>query len=398
VTARRLTWLLIAAVALVVFAIWIASRRHLERAIVAGDLVLPGLEHEVNAVTVVRLRKAGDVHTTLQKGGDDWSVAERGWPADLSKVRKLLLNLGALNIVEEKTRLAVHYPELGVEDVSQPKATGTRIEVVTPTRAWALIVGKSSSAKSGYVRIADAQQSLLAAPLLSVDADPKTWLDQTLIDLPATRVRQIEEKPADGPPYSASREKKEDSNYTVSPLPKGRVLTGPAAAEPIAGALGSLTLDDVQKAGAADTKAGAADTKAGAANTKAGAADTKAAAGAKASVPEAKTAHALFHTFDGLDVDVAGRKDGTRSLVMISARSTAPATAAEAQKLNARLAGWEFEIPDYKYSVIFMPLEELLQKPPEPAKKPAVKGKGAAAPHKSTTGADKTKASEAVSK
>ena len=335
--ARRLAWLLLAAVALVVFAIWLASRRHLERSIVVGELVLPGLEQSVNAVSVVRLRKAKDVQTTLQKGGDGWSVAERGWPADLGKVRKLLLNLGALNIVEEKTRLAARYPELGVEDVSAPKASGTRVDVVTAARTWTLIVGKSSSAKSGYVRVADAQQSLLAAPLLTVDADPKTWLDQTLIDLPQTRVRQVEEKPAEGPSFSASREKKEDSNFSVSPLPKARQLTGPAAAEPIAGSLGSLTLDDAHKAdGAAAT-----------------------------------ASHALFRTFDGLEVDVAGRKDGTRSLVMISARSTRPETATEAQKLNARLAGWEFEIADYKYSAIFTPLEELLQKPPEPAKKPA---------------------------
>jgi Domain of unknown function (DUF4340) len=334
-SARRLAWLLSAAVVLLVFAIWLSSRRHLERSIVAGALVLPGLEHDINAVTTVRLRKTNDAHATLEKGGEAWSVAERGWPADLSKVRKLLLNLGALNIVEEKTRLPARYPDLGVDDVSQPKASGTRVEVVTPGRTWALIVGKSSSAKSGYVRVADAQQALLAAPLLTVDADPKTWLDQTLIDLPAARVRQVEEKPAQGPPFSASREKKEDSNFAVTPLPKGRVLTGPAAAESIAGALGSLTLDDVHKAAAADSPA----------------------------------AHALFRTFDGLEVDVAGRKETTHTLVTISARSTVPATAAEAQKLNARLAGWEFEIPDYKYSVIFTPLDELLQKPPEPAKK-----------------------------
>jgi Domain of unknown function (DUF4340) len=360
---RRLASLLVIAIALVVFAIWLASRRHLERSIVVGDLVLPGLEQSVNAVTVVRLRKANDVHSTLTKGGEAWSVAERGWPADFSKVRKLLLNLGALNIVEEKTRLPARYPDLGVEDVDQPKASGTRIEVVTPARTWALIVGKSSSGKSGYVRVADAQQSLLAAPLLSVDADPKTWLEQSLIDLPAARVQQIEEKPAQGPAFSASRQKKEDSNFTVSPLPKGRVLTGPAAAEPIAGALGALTLDDVHKAGAAQTEA----------------------------------AHALYRTFDGLEVDVAGRKDGMHSLVMISARSTAPATADEAQKLNARLAGWEFDIPDYKYGAIFTPLEELLQKPPEPAKKPAAKGKNTAS-DKSTSRTDKAQASEAVSK
>jgi Domain of unknown function (DUF4340) len=338
VTGRRVAWLLAAAIVLVVFAIWLSSRRHLERSMMAGDLVLPGLEQNLNSITTVRLLKAGDLHTTLQKEAGGWSVTERGWPADLSKMRKLLLDLGALNIVEEKTRLPANYPELGVEDISQPKASGTRVELIAPTRTWAVIVGKSSSGKSGYVRVAGAPQSLLAAPLLSVDADPKGWLDQQLIDLPAQRVRQVEEKPAQGPAFSASREKKDDANFTVAPLPKGRVLTGPAAAAPLTAGLSSLTLDDVHKGSAP---------------------------------ADAQVSHAVFRTFDGLEVEVSGRKDGARALVAITARSTAKETEAEAQKLNARLNGWEFEIPDYKYTAIFTPLEELLQKPPEPQKKPA---------------------------
>jgi Domain of unknown function (DUF4340) len=350
VSARRVAALLAVAVALIAFAIWLSSRRHLEHAVVAGELVLPGLEHSVNTITAVHLRKAADLHTTLEKDGSGWRVAERGWPADFGKVRKLLLDLGALNIVEEKTRLAANYPALGVEDVSQPKASGTQVQIVAPARSWTLIVGKSSSAKSGYVRVGGAAQTLLAAPLLSVDADPKGWLDPGLVDLSAQRVRQVEEKPAQGPAFTASREKKEQTDFAVAPLPKGRKLTGPGAADSLAGALSALTLDDVHKAG---------------------------------SGADAPASHAMFRTFDGLEVDVAGRKDGEHALVTIRASSSAPADAAEAQKLNARLNGWEFEIPDYKYTAIFTPLDELLQKPPEPAKKTAK----TARPH-SESGAD----------
>jgi hypothetical protein len=334
--ARRVAALLAAGLALVAFAIWIASQRHLERAALAGDLVLPDLEHNVNAVTEVGLRKGDGTRTTLKMDSAGWSVGERGWPADPGKVRKLLLDLGALNIVEEKTRLPANYPQLGVQDVSSPKATGTRIEVITPGRTWALIVGKSSSAKSGYVRVANASQTLLAAPLLTVDADPKGWLDHALIDIAPERVRQVEERPTEGPGFSATREKKEQTDFTVTPVPKGRELTGAGAAGPIAGSLSSLTLDDVGKAG--------------------GAADLK-------------VAHAVFRTFDGLEVSVAGRKDGARTLVTIRTHAIAKQTEAEAQQRNARLGGWEFEIPDYKYAAIFRPLEDLLKKPPEPVKK-----------------------------
>jgi hypothetical protein len=62
---------------------------------------------------------------------------------DTSKLRKLLLDLGALTVVEEKTRLPANYPQLGVEDVSSPQASGTRIDAIAPGRTWALSIGKS---------------------------------------------------------------------------------------------------------------------------------------------------------------------------------------------------------------------------------------------------------------
>jgi hypothetical protein len=336
-SARRVAVLLAAGLAVIAFAMWVASTRHLERATLRGDPVLPGLERSVNAVTEIDLARGDGTRTSLKKDSAGWNVGERGWPADTPKLRKLVLDLGALNIVEEKTRLPANYPLLGVEDVSAPQAAGVRIDVIAPGKTWALVIGKSSSAKSGYVRVAGAPQSLLAAPMLTADADPKGWLDRTLIDLRAERVHEVAERPADAPAYTATRIKKDGADFTVSPLPKGRVITAPAAAEPIAAALGTLTLDDVHRASAS------------------------------AGTHEAQ---ALFRTFDGLEVDVAGHKDGVRSLITIGAHASGAQAQVEAQQLAARLAGWEFEIPEYRYAVIFKPLEELLQKPAEPAQKP----------------------------
>ena len=352
-TPRRVGWLLAAGLAVIVFAIWLSSRRHLDRDMTVGALVLPGLEHNVNTVTRITLRKGDGTQATLQKDQDAWRVAERGWPADVSKVRKLLLDLGALNIVEEKTRLPANYPQLGVEDVSSPKATGTLVDVASPARTWVVIIGKPSGGKSGYVRVAGAPQSLLAAPLVTVDSDPKGWLERTLLDVPVARIREVQEHPPQGPAFSAARDKKEQNDFTVSPLPKGRELTSAAAAEPITTALASLNLDDARKV---DPKADPA------------------------------AAHALYKTFDGLEVEVSGHKDGTRSLVAINARSTGKDTAAEAEHINARLSGWEFEVPEYKYNALFSPLEDLLKKPPQPEKKAAASKPTVAAP-KSTKAA-----------
>lgn len=335
-SARRVAWLLAAGIAVIAFAIWLSSLRHLERATLSGDLVLPGLEHGVNAVTEVRLKRGDGTATTLKKGDGGWTVAERDWPADVGKVRKLLLDLGALNVVEEKTRLPANYPALGVEDVASAKASGTAVTVVSATRTWELIVGKASGAKSGYVRVANAPASFLAAPLVTLEADPKGWLARSLLDLPTERVREIEVHPADGAAFTASRQKTDDAHFTVTPLPKGRELSGPGAADSLGAALSGLTLEDVAKAAASAAT---------------------------------RAARATFRTFDGLEIEASGRKDGARALLTLQARAATPAAGEEAQKLQARLSGWEFEVPDYKYAAIFPPVTELLKPLPEPAKK-----------------------------
>lgn len=353
-TARRVTILLAAGLLVIAFAIWLSSRRHLERTTLAGELVLPGLDNAVNSVTEVRLRKGDGTQTTLRKGASDWTVQQRDYAADSGKVRKLLLDLAELNVVEEKTRTPESYPRLGVEDVKSPKATGTRVEAVTPAKTYALIVGKSSGAKSGYVRVADSPQSLLATPSITLDADPRHWLDHTLIDIPQERVQEVVVKPADGPGYTVTRAKKEQQDFTVPDIPKGRELSNPAAADPIAGSLAGLTSDDVQRA-----------------SQPAPGGPPNAAA---KSPPPAAPVHATFRTFDGLELDFTGHKDGSRTLIAVTAHSSAKESQPEAQSLAARVKDWEFEVPSYKYDAMFRPLEELLKKPPEPAAK---KTKGA---------------------
>jgi hypothetical protein len=351
-TARRVAMLLVAGFVVIGFAIWLSSTRHLDRATLTGDVVLPGMEAAVNSVSEVRLTKADGTRTTLKKGASDWTVGERDYPADSGKVRKLLLDLAALNVVEEKTRNPEYYPQLGVDDVSAPKATGTQVEAVTPTKNYALIIGKASGEKSGYVRVAGAPQSLLAAPFAPVDADPRRWLDHALFDIPQERVKEVLVKPADSAGYTVTRANKEQTDFTVTGIPKGRELSNPTAANSIPGSLGQFALDDVRHASAV-------------------------APGAPA---PAALAHATFRTFDGLELEFVGHKDGVKTLVSVTPRSTAKESQGEAQKLETQLKDWEFEIPSYKYDGLFRPLEDLLQKLPEkpPSAKDAAKAKGAA--------------------
>jgi hypothetical protein len=335
-TARRVTLLFAAGIVIIALAAWVSSRSQTGNDSIAGTAVLPGLQGALNDVTQVRITKAGNVHTTLDRQATDWQVAERAYPADSGKLRKLLLDLGSLKAVERKTTLARNYPVIGVDDVTSPKSTGARIDIISPAKTWSVIVGTSKDANDVYVRVVNSPQSLLATPLVMVDADPKLWLDPTIVDIAQTRVSDVDEQLPKTPAFSASRANKTQADLTVHDIPHGRELTGPDAADQMESALSSLTLTDVQKPTA----------------------------------PPAGTAlsHAVFKTFDGLEIDVSGYKQAPNGYIDVSAHATAKSADTEAQQINARVRGWEYVIPDYRYDQIFQSMDGLLK--PLPVKKP----------------------------
>jgi hypothetical protein len=327
-TGRRVLILVLAAALVLSFAGYLAWERAEDRA-PSGNQVLSGLSADLNAVTEVRLSKADGTRVTLRRRETDWIVGEREYRADSGRIRKLLLDMAALEVVEEKTSTPDNYPQLGVEDIEAPKAAGTLVEVIAPTRSFTLIVGKPAGTKGSYVRVPKTEQSLLATPQLNLDSDAKRWVDRTLVDVPADRIREVSVEPAGGPGYTVSRAAQDQKDFTVGGVPKGRSLSTPSAANGAASALASLMLDDVRRV-------------------------------PKEPADPRKLDVASFTTFDGLTLELTGREDGDRHFITARAQSGSKETAAEADSLNARLAGWEFEVPAYKYDVIFRPLEEIL--------------------------------------
>jgi hypothetical protein len=381
-TPRRIGILLVAGVVLIALALWISSQRHLERTVESGQNVLPALKSTLNSVTEVHLSKGDGTHTTLKKTATDWVIAERGFPSDSSQVRKLLLDLSDLQVVENKTREPASYSQIGVQDVTSPQATGTRVDVVEPGKTLSLIVGKTSGAKTTFVRVVDTPQSFLASPQLTPDADPRRWLDRALIDIPEQRIKEIHVQPATGPAYTVTRMSAQQTDFTVPDLPKGRELASTAAANVSASGLAALSLDDVRKASPESGGAKPVLLPPSPHKSPAAVKQSPVAANAPGSAPStasAGPARATFRTFDGLTLDLSGHQEGDQRFIALTAQASSKDHEDEAKALNARLAGWEFEIPSYKYDSLFRPLDDLLKKPPEPVK-PAAKGKGVPPP------------------
>ena len=318
--------LIVAGIALAGAGVWLVSRHGAAGTADAQAQVLQLRPDELNSVTRLRIFKGDGSHATLTRDGSRWLVTERDYPADTGQVRKLLLDLASLQVEEQKTADPALYAKLGVEEPTGVQTTSTGLDIESSGRTQRLIVGKTSGTRSVYVRVVGAMPSVLATPQLAPDADPRHWLDHSLLDLSADQVTEIDIKLQGMPDYTIKRAAAgATSEYVVSPIPKGRNLADPGAPAAQAGALAALPLDDVRKAGTV-----------------------------------AATAQAIFQTRDGLSLTIAGIKDGELRHITVVASATAPAAQARARDLNARLSGWEFELPGYRYDALFRPLEQLL--------------------------------------
>lgn len=363
-TGRRLIVLVVLALLVIAGAIWLVNEREPRRGEIAGAAVFPELAASLNDVTEVRLVKAGaQTAVTLKRGEKNWQVAERAlYPADSAKLRKLLIDLSELKVVEQKTSNPANYAVLGVEDVTTPTANGVRIELAGLKAPVALIVGKSAGGRSSYARAGDSAQSIVVTPALTLDTEPRNWLDRTLLDIAANRVQQARITGTGGVTYTALRETRAQTDLAVHDLPKGRELASPTAANPASSALAGINFEDV-RAVRAEEQWGA------------------------------DSERAEYRLFDGTVLDFTGRNEGEQHWIRLTARfddlqhgrfvvatpveketetTSAPRAAlqptpeearAQAQTLAARFTGWAYEIPAYQYDGLFRPLDHLLKSP-----------------------------------
>ena len=241
--------LVVAGVALAGAGIWLVSRHGADSAAEPQGKVLALTAADLNAVTRLQVYKGDGSRTTLTRDATHWVVTQRDYPADTGQVRKLLLDLSTLQVEEQKTADPTLYPKLGVEEPRGAQATSTGVEIDVHGKMLGLIVGKTSGTSSVYVRIAGQAQSLLANPQLAPDADPRHWLDRSVLDIAPDQVTEVDLEPQGGPAYTVKRSAPGSAaGYVAAPIPKGRELADPAAPAAQAGALAGLQLDDVRKA------------------------------------------------------------------------------------------------------------------------------------------------------
>ena len=367
---RPRSWTLaIAAAVLLIAGLWDSAHRASQQSDLGGGSVFGDLTPALAEITEFRLSKGDGSRTTLRKAANGWTVVEREYPADAHRVRELALGLAGLKYIEQKTSDPASYARLGVEAPDSPTATSTLVEVVAGNRSWALIVGKNAEGRAMYVRKPKEAASALVEPSVSIEPDPKRWIDRELVDIRGDNVLDISVRPAEGPAYLLARGQRGASDLALSPVPRGRQAASSMSLNGQADTLTAFNFDDMR------------------------------------TVPDpapAATDRATFRTFDGQVFEFAGRKEADKAWVTVSASrdaalaakfpepaapaptpavtpaapgatppappAGAPAAATPpkppdqtAEQLAARARGLEFEIPLYKYETLFRKQEDLLE-------------------------------------
>jgi Domain of unknown function (DUF4340) len=344
---QRLVVLLVLALAVTAGAIWLSSPRSAQRNPGHGTPVLPGLAARLDAVTSLRLVGAGSQPlVTLSRDDARWIVGEAGYPADPVRVRRLLVALGELQVLEPKTDDPARYPALAVEDVEDPKAQSLRLELGGLAEPVALIVGHAAAGRGAFVRVPGQRQALEARPALDVARAPRDWLARTIVDVAPARVQAVEVERSDAPAWRAVKAARDAAHFDVPGLPKGRELTSPGAADPAGNALGNLEFDEVRRA--------------------------------EPTPAHARPQRTLVRCFDGLIVTLEGRTDGEARWLTLAASFDAELAArfppaagqaapgadqvrAEAERITATARGWEYKLPPYRFDAIFRKRDELLR-------------------------------------
>jgi hypothetical protein len=342
---QRFIALLAAALVAICGALYLSTQRYLARD-PHGLALWPSLAAELNTVSSLSVRKGGANPTvTLHKQGEQWTVAERGeYPADVLKLRKLLLALSDAKIREEKTSNPENYSIIGVEDPAKEGATSAQIELTAQDGKHDVIVGKPAG-EGNFVRRAGEKTSYIVEPGISFEAEPRYWIDTHLLDVATDKIQSIETKPATGAAYAVHRvtagePKPADAKAAGAPptakfvlegAPSGRQPADPQTLAPSPTTLSSLAAEDVAPAGDIDFS--------------------------KPSVVTVTLA-------DGSVLTLTGAVVGDKRWIQVAAPKDA--------SLNAKTQARAFEIAPYRYDAIFRPLEQLLvPKPAVPdAKKP----------------------------
>lgn len=309
-------------VALLVIALIVIESTDHESPVDNGTLLLPGFRDHVNEVSSLRVERNGEDPVVIERHDELWVVTSRdNYPADIGKVREVLLAMADAKTMEAKTTNPELHARLGLDSPDIENSKSTLLIASTGHADYRLLLGNAAQTSYRYARLPDEDQTWLIDQNPDVPDSAGDWLDAAIVDINSSTVRAVTIVHPDGETISVEKAAEDDPNFTVNAIPEGRELSYSTVANGIGGALNDLELDDVRPAVAVGGGA-------------------------------VKT---TFETFDGMTVTVDTQKTDDGNWITLSASGTG------ADELNARLSGWQFKVADYKANLLTRGWEDILK-------------------------------------
>jgi Domain of unknown function (DUF4340) len=299
----------------------------------------PGLSNQLDKVGEVSIAsKSGSFHLKLVDG--KWVVTERdSFPADAAQMRALGVGLAELQMLEPKTARADWLTYIGLGAPPDGDGVDVRLTDTAGQPLAEILLGQTEGMPDElgrttlYVRRPNENQSYLARGYLNARPNIADWLDKGVVIIAADRMKGATVSPPVGPSYSLVRDSKDQQDFRLLDIPRGRELSFPGSPDGVAGAVVGFTYDDVAKADQFNF---------------------------------ARAPQWVGSTFDGLNLTVKIASKGAERWATVSAMATDPMVQAEADAINARVNGWAFKLPESKVTQ-FLATRETLLKPADDA-------------------------------
>lgn len=320
---------------------WMLSDRGtppVQHEIEEGGLAFPGLAAKLEQARKITVTRQETTLVIARRDDGVWGVADRGnYPALQNKVRELLTGLTELRLSERRTADPDLLDRLGLEDPAKSGSTANLLRVLdAQDRPIAeLIVGRrrvrvqANVPETVYVRRPGENQAWLAEARIPVDNDRQLWFDRDVANIARDRVARVEVTRGEEKLVFATGA---DGKFALAeptehpPLDEYRV-------EDVSRGFEMLSFTDVLP---------------------------------DAEGPTEEIGSAVYTLTDGVRITVRIAKKGDEVWARFAASGDGDAKA-EAEKLQARFAGWAFQLGAWKEKSFLPRLEDLKAEERRPA-------------------------------
>ncbi|HEY4345223.1 MAG TPA: DUF4340 domain-containing protein [Parvibaculum sp.] len=323
-------------VAIVASIVAVSVQEHGVRTQFTPVQMYPGLETKLDQVskvtyTLARGMRASETVTLIRGADRKWTVAERkGYPARQDFVQKVLIGVSELVLYEPRTARPEWHRNLGLlapEDLG----SATRVEFFDKDgkKVVSMLAGKvpeqTVDARGEgmiYVRRDGENQSWLARGRFPLVQSAQDWLDQTFLDVSRDEIKRVTLWAGSDHPVVMSRASKDENDFTLQGIPKGRTTRGAPIVNGAATAIVDLTFDDTAPV------------------------DTM-------NFPDTSP-KAVFETFDGVKLTLTmtggggalwAKVEAVADPALVAPGTDMKAAEAKAAAITARTATWAYKLP-----------------------------------------------------